>query len=106
MEEIKRLHWVILTSCVQELTEILQVILQMMILHLDFILDERGRELFWECCRRTDLVRFNEFTTGTYLWAWKGGVQSGTAVDSKYNLYPIPSTDLSSNPNLIQNKGY
>ncbi len=73
---------------------------------LDFILDERGRELFWECCRRTDLVRFNKFTTGAYLWAWKGGVQSGTAVDSKYNLYPIPSTDLSSNPGLIQNSGY
>jgi len=75
-------------------------------LTLNFILDERGRELFWECLRRTDLIRFNEFTTGTYLWAWKGGVASGTAVDDKYNLYPIPTTDLSANPNLIQNKGY
>lgn len=75
-------------------------------LTLDFILSERGRELFWECSRRTDLIRYNEFTTGNYLWAWKGGVQSGTAVDSKYNIYPIPSTDLSSNPNLKQNPGY
>ena len=75
-------------------------------LTLDFVLDERGRELFWECMRRTDLIRYNKFTTSTYLWAWKGGVSSGTAVDDKYNLYPIPSTDLSANPNLIQNKGY
>jgi hypothetical protein len=75
-------------------------------LTLDFILGERGRELFWECMRRTDLIRYNKFTTAAYLWAWKGGVASGTAVDSKYNIFPIPSTDLSSNPNLIQNPGY
>ncbi|HVX49549.1 MAG TPA: RagB/SusD family nutrient uptake outer membrane protein [Chitinophagaceae bacterium] len=75
-------------------------------LTLPFILDERGRELFWECLRRTDLIRYNEFTTGAYLWAWKGGVASGSAVDDKYNLYPIPSTDLTANPNLVQNKGY
>ena len=75
-------------------------------LSLDYVLNERGRELFWEGFRRTDLIRFGEFTTNKYLWAWKGGVQSGTAVDGKYNLYPIPSTDLSSNPNLVQNPGY
>lgn len=71
-----------------------------------FILDERGRELYYECFRRTDLIRFGEFTTNTYLWAWKGGVMNGTAVDPKYNLFPIPSTDLSANPNLTQNPGY
>lgn len=75
-------------------------------LTLPYIIDERGRELFWEGHRRTDLIRFGQFTTGSYLWAWKGGVRSGTAVDPKYNLYPIPSTDLSSNPNLVQNPGY
>lgn len=73
---------------------------------LQYIIDERGRELFWECCRRTDLVRFNMFTTSAYLWAWKGGVAGGTAVDSKYNLFPIPSIDLTANPNLVQNPGY
>ncbi|HEY4112007.1 RagB/SusD family nutrient uptake outer membrane protein [Puia sp.] len=72
----------------------------------DFILDERGRELYYEACRRTDLIRYGKFTTGAYLWAWKGGVESGTAVADKYNLFPIPSTDLSSNPNLKQNPGY
>lgn len=75
-------------------------------LNTDFILDERGRELFWECFRRTDLIRYGKFTTSDYLWAWKGGVQTGTSVGSYLNLFPIPSTDLSANPNLKQNIGY
>jgi hypothetical protein len=62
--------------------------------------------MYYECTRRTDLIRFGEFTTGAYLWAWKGGVLGGTSVDDKYNLFPIPSTDISSNPNLKQNPGY
>ena len=72
----------------------------------DFILDERGRELYYEAFRRTDLVRYGKFTTAAYLWAWKGGVEAGTSVADKYNIFPIPSTDLSSNPNLTQNAGY
>jgi len=75
-------------------------------LTLDLILDERGRELYWECHRRTDLVRYNKFTTGDYLWAWKGGVSQGQAVDPKFNIFPIPSADISANPNLKQNPGY
>jgi starch-binding outer membrane protein, SusD/RagB family len=75
-------------------------------INLQFILDERGRELYWEGHRRTDLVRYGLFTTGTYLWPWKGGVANGTAVDSKYNLFPIPSENRNSNPNLTQNEGY
>lgn len=72
----------------------------------DFILDERGRELYYEAFRRTDLIRYGKFTTSAYLWAWKGGVKTGTAVADKYNIFPLPSTDLSSNPNLAQNAGY
>jgi hypothetical protein len=72
----------------------------------DFILDERGRELYYEALRRTDLIRYGKFTTGAYLWAWKGGVAGGTAVADKYNVFPIPATDLSSNPHLVQNTGY
>jgi len=75
-------------------------------LTLDFILDERARELYWETHRRTDLVRYNKLTTGTYLWAWKGGVKAGTAVDPKYNLFPIPTADLLVNPNLKQIAGF
>ena len=75
-------------------------------LTLQTVLDERGRELYWEGHRRTDLVRYNLLTTGTYLWQWKGGVASGTAVDAKYNIFPIPATVRTANPNLEQNPGY
>lgn len=71
----------------------------------DFILDERARELYWECVRRTDLIRYGRFTTSSYLWQWKGKVMDGAAVNSKYNIYPIPSTDLTANPNLY-NENY
>jgi hypothetical protein len=56
--------------------------------------------------RRTDLIRFGEFSTGTYLWPWKGGVKNGISVQSFYNIFPIPSSDVSANPNLKQNPGY
>jgi hypothetical protein len=75
-------------------------------LTLQNILDERGRELYWEGHRRTDLVRYNQLTTATYLWQWKGGSQSGTAVDSKFNLFPVPQTVRTANPNLSQNAGF
>lgn len=75
-------------------------------LTLDFILDERARELFWECHRRTDLIRFGRFSNTDYLWPWKGGVKEGTSTDSKYDIFPIPSSDLGANPSLTQNPGY
>ncbi len=75
-------------------------------LTLQTVLDERGRELYWEGHRRTDLIRYGLLTTATYLWPWKGGVASGTGVDSKYNLYPIPAANRTSNPNLEQNPGF
>ncbi|MBB3186261.1 RagB/SusD family nutrient uptake outer membrane protein [Microbacter margulisiae] len=75
-------------------------------LTLNFILDERARELYWEAQRRTDLVRYNKLTTADYLWPWKGNVAAGKAVDSKYNIFPIPTSDLLANPNLTQNTGY
>ncbi len=67
---------------------------------LQFILDERARELYHEGYRRTDLIRFGQFTTNKYVWQWKGGTHDGQAVDSKYNCYPIPNTELTANPNL------
>lgn len=75
-------------------------------LSLEFILDERARELYWEGHRRTDLIRYGLFTGGKYTWAWKGGVQQGTATDEHYKLYPIPSSELNANDNLDQNPGY
>jgi len=75
-------------------------------LTLDFLLDERARELIWEGHRRTDLVRYGKFADTDYTWAWKGGVKEGRSVDAKYNIFPIPSADRGANPNLAQNPGY
>ncbi len=75
-------------------------------LTLRFILDERGRELYWEGTRRTDLVRYDYYTSGKYVWQFKGGVKQGTGIEAFRNVFPIPSTDLSVNNNLTQNTGY
>ena len=75
-------------------------------LTLDFILDERARELYWEGHRRTDLIRYGKFSNTDYLWPWKGGIEEGISVDSKYDLLPIPYSDIGANPNLKQNPGY
>ncbi len=73
---------------------------------LDTILAERGREFLWEAQRRVDLIRFGKFTGNSYVWAWKGGPQAGTTLDTKYNIFPLPESELSANPNLHQNPGY
>lgn len=75
-------------------------------LTLDFILDERGRELMFEGHRRTDLIRFGKYTGGSYLWPWKGNVMNGTSIPDTYKLFPIPQKALEANPNLTQNPGY
>ena len=74
-------------------------------LNLDFILDERQRELASECVRRTDLIRFDKYTQN-YNWDWKNGERLGTDVDDKYKLFPIPESELVNNPTLKQNEGY
>ena len=75
-------------------------------LTLDFILDERGRELYAEGHRRQDLIRYGKFTGGNYNWTWKGNASNGIAIPSNLNLYPIPTSSLAANPNLTQNPGY
>ncbi len=75
-------------------------------LTLDNILDERAREFYHELSRRQDLIRFGAFTTDKYLWDYKGGVKEGKAVDAKYNLYPLCSSDVNANGKLEQNPGY
>lgn len=75
-------------------------------LTLNDILDERGRELYWEGFRRTDLIRYDRYTNDSYLWPFKGGVIAGTGFESYKTLYPLPITDVIANPNLTQNPGY
>ena len=62
------------------------------------LLEERGRELYWEGYRRLDQVRFGTFTSGT--WEWKENTEPFRV------LFPIPQQALDSNPNLVQNPGY
>ncbi|MDR3338561.1 MAG: RagB/SusD family nutrient uptake outer membrane protein [Candidatus Symbiothrix sp.] len=75
-------------------------------LTLDFILDERARELYWEGWRRQDLIRFGKFTGEAYKWQWKGNTHDGTAIADFRNLFPLPEDQLQMNKNLIQNPGY
>jgi starch-binding outer membrane protein, SusD/RagB family len=64
---------------------------------LEDVLDERGRELYWEGLRRIDLIRFQRFNEA---WHEKGA-------DESYRvLYSIPQLAIDTNPNLKQNKGY
>lgn len=61
------------------------------------IYNERGFELNWEGHRRQDMIRF-----GTYTLA-HGLVPEA---DDNYKLFPIPTSALNANPNLIQNPGW
>lgn len=61
------------------------------------LLDERGRELYAEFWRRQDQIRFGKFAT---TWDMKESTEDFRKV------FPIPSTALLSNPNLVQNEGY
>ena len=73
-------------------------------LTLDFLLDERVRELLWEGHCRTDLIRYGKFVTG--IWAWKGNTQAGKATEAFRVLYPLPAAEMLANPKLKQNTGY
>ncbi len=78
---------------------------------LDFIIDERSRELYWEAHRRTDLIRFGLFTDSETanpkaIWPWKGGVAEGKETEAFRNLFPLPSSQIIANPKLDQNEGY
>lgn len=75
-------------------------------LTLDFILNERLVELYWEGHRRQDLIRFNQFTGGAYNWNWKANSAAGASIPESYNVFPIPNVSLAANPNLTQNDGY
>lgn len=61
---------------------------------LDDILKERGFELYWEGYRRTDLVRFGKFSEAR---------QEKPATGATKVLFPIPTSALDVNPNLVQN---
>ena len=61
------------------------------------LLAERGREMFVECHRRSDQIRFGVFND-----AW----WEKPANEEFKQLFPIPKPQLDANPNLQQNPGY
>jgi hypothetical protein len=65
------------------------------------MLDERGRELYTEGWRRNDMIRF-----GAFRGSWEFKDASEGSADGHTDLFPIPSSALLSNPNLVQNPGY
>ena len=63
----------------------------------DEFLAERGREMFQEASRRTDLIRFGK---------WNSSWWEKTNSDAYRSIFPIPSEQLTANTNLTQNPGY
>lgn len=62
------------------------------------IIDERGRELFLEGWRRSDLIRFNKYTEPRIFKPYES--------EEFRKLFPIPKNQMDANPNLVQNPGY
>ncbi len=65
----------------------------------DNFLAERGREMFFEAVRRTDMVRFGKFIEPY------GPFKPGTDAACK-TLFPIPQPQMDANKNLKQNPCY
>ncbi|MBQ7812206.1 MAG: RagB/SusD family nutrient uptake outer membrane protein [Bacteroidales bacterium] len=71
----------------------------------DWLMAERARELMWEAHRRTDLIRYGKWISG-YNWTYKGGNFGGQDLPAHFDIFPVPSTELSTNPDLKQNPNY
>jgi len=77
---------------------------------LNDVLDERAREFYFEGYRRVDLIRFNKFGgQDAYNWSYKNGIKDGSSkikFDKSRNLFPLPSSEIMANSNLVQIDGY
>jgi hypothetical protein len=74
----------------------------------DILLDERGRELYWENWRRNDLIRFGKYETEYPIPGdvATSGYTPGMNKDVRRRIFPIPSSERKLNVNLEQNQGY
>lgn len=72
----------------------------------DYLIKERAVELSWEALRRTDLIRWDLFSSSTFLWKWKGGSYNGQGFPQYRFVFDFPDTELVSNPNLSHKPGY
>lgn len=67
-------------------------------LDMETLQAERQRELYTECNRRTDLIRYGKWISG-YNWNWKGGARKGCDYDPNFIVYPIPAS-------IVEEYGY
>lgn len=73
-------------------------------LTLESLQNERSRELYQECSRRTDLIRYGKWISG-FNWEWKFNNPNGADFPAYYNLYPIPASIINQS-SYQQNPGY
>ena len=71
---------------------------------LNDVIKEWSKEFWFEGRRRMDLIRFNSYGgQSDYKWEWMGGAQAGTMIDARFNVFPIPDSELNANPNIKPN---
>ncbi len=67
-------------------------------INYEILLAERGRELYAEGFRRSDMIRFGVFLDTRW--------EKSEVSPSYVTLWPIPEGQIQANSNLIQNPGY
>ena len=73
---------------------------------LEDVQNERAVELVWEALRRTDLIRWDKFHSGDFLWRWKGGSYQGQGFSQHLLVFDFPQSELTANSNLSHKPGY
>jgi len=75
-------------------------------LTLQFLLDEKGREMAYEGVRRDDLIRYQVAGDGPYFTKARTVGNKPADPDQHWMVFPIPTNQLTANVNLTQNNGY
>lgn len=77
--------------------------------NIDYILDERARELHFEELRMLTLMRLGKWVDRVKLHdPWHNGKYASFAIDNRLNLWPIPQSEIERNTEAVleQNPGY